>query len=64
MTDLKACPFCGGESVMKQLSSNPRFADFQAVCIDPDCRGGKYLEVGYESADGAADAWDTRRGER
>ena len=55
MTELKPCPFCGGEAKVEWLcNAEPYFSTFQTVCTD--C--GIYIEVGSEEE--AIKRWNTR----
>ena len=62
MTDLKPCPFCGGEATIKKVSSETIAPFFVAVCRQDSCLLGEY-QKDYSSDDEASKAWNTRPGE-
>ena len=59
MTELKPCPFCGGEAKMHKRLNAPYHA---AVCKDTKCSGHN-LYVLYWSEAEAIEAWNRRVGE-
>ena len=56
MTDLKPCPFCGGEAKVFHYSSAIRDEVWRVVCDRPFCAQGP---DGYTEAEAIA-AWNTR----
>lgn len=67
MTELKPCPFCGGEAIINTIGSHKHaIATFM-----PDYSGGTFIEctkcscaIAEESDDAAIKAWNRRAGEQ
>lgn len=53
MSELKPCPFCGGDAVVRPLTISRSFL----VCCN-DCPAGMVLP--YDSEAEAIEAWNTR----
>ena len=65
MTDLKPCPFCGGEAKMQKSKRWPDDADaavdgYTAVCQNLDCILGGNDEWWADTEAEAIAAWNTR----
>lgn len=56
--DLRPCPFCGGEAVLKTYRDNLRGDAFAAMCQKTDCPGRTYRKRATSKA--AAEAWNRR----
>lgn len=59
MTELKPCPFCGGEAVIGQ--DEDWYYEWRVACCNKDCIF--YLGKSYETEEEAAAAWNRRDGE-
>ena len=56
MTDLKPCPFCGGEaSYVRGYSPREEREFFKVFCKQCQCRTAEWLTLRY-----AAEVWNTR----
>lgn len=58
MTDLKPCPFCGGEP--RVIREKYGLQLYQVGCFDPECRGNAFDAPGYDTEDEAEAAWNER----
>jgi len=58
MEELKPCPFCKKESVIRNSGMSQRGID--VVCEDNDCRGGQSTWLGYYTTEKAITAWNQR----
>lgn len=56
MSDLKPCPFCGGEGVMQEHVFHGYMSTYGVVCFDC-CAETKQF---YETVEDAARAWNRR----
>lgn len=56
--NLRPCPFCGGEAVLKTYRDNLRGNTFSARCKKTDCPGRTYRK--YAASKAAAEAWNRR----
>lgn len=62
MSELKPCPFCGGEAFVRvDVSLNPTQARYRVGCDkNPYCHGWYGHSRYYNTEAGAAAAWNTR----
>ena len=60
MEELKPCPFCGGEAVIKPWVDD--IDCFCVGCLNEECHGEIQTdgEFGYHNKKNAAEAWNTR----
>ena len=58
-TNLKTCPFCGGEAVIKPWLDDDCFC---VGCLNDECHGEIQPNggFGYEEKDNAIEAWNKR----
>lgn len=60
MSELKPCPFCGGEGDVEQVKSLINTASYQAACSNEDCCAYQFLMHNYPTKRQAIKAWNTR----
>ena len=60
MTELKPCPFCGGEGCIPVHVSPGDAIRFGVVCLDCGCETRQFYETEAE----AIEAWNNRTGEQ
>ena len=61
-TELKPCPFCGSEAIMKVIPHIPRGYDYTPQCTDPSCCGR--ITKHWLDWETAVYAWNRRSEER
>ena len=63
-SELKRCPFCGGEAKIQENGSYDRGYGYIVVCLDVKCAGncGSGL-LCFRTEDEAIAAWNRRAGE-
>lgn len=60
MSELKPCPFCGGEGCIQKHVFVGYTDTFGVVCLDCCCETRQFYETEAE----AIEAWNTRKGEQ
>lgn len=60
MSDLKLCPFCGGEAKTEQVERIHYGTVYRIGCNTDGCRGWWYESVLYRTEAKAIEAWNTR----
>ena len=65
MTELKPCPFCGGEATLKWDTRYPRpdcnrIVAFEVVCINSECIIYNADDVYFYTPEEAIEAWNRR----
>ena len=62
MTELKPCPFCGGEAGIRILISPAQWKLFEPTCKNTACKKGwGMLGRLFDTAEEAAEAWNGRK---
>ena len=64
MSDLKPCPFCGGEAKTEQVERIHYGTVYRVGCHTDGCRGWWYESVLYRTEAKAIEAWNTRTPEQ
>ena len=58
MSDLKLCPFCGGEAVLKEQHHVPNGYDYTPTCLNSSCSGR--ITKKWINKEDAIKAWNRR----
>ena len=64
MSDLKPCPFCGGEAKTEQVERIHYGTVYRVGCHTDGCKGWWYESVLYRTEAKAIEAWNTRTPEQ
>lgn len=56
MMELKPCPFCGGEAILRNFDG----ADYKCECTNNFCQASYMIGMNYDTEEDAIEAWNRR----